>query len=95
MTAVTYERLAELPVVIEEYALDGLSRHVSSGFRRFTTVFGLAGAGQRGVGKEARPRSENSRNPAYEAAATIGERPAPAQPSTQIPQRIRHEDRSV
>ena len=85
MTAVTYERLAELPVVIEEYALDGLSRRVSSGFRRFTTVFGLAGAGHRGVGEDAQPGSANSRNPAYEAAATIGERPAPARLSTQIP----------
>ena len=52
MSAVTYERLAELPVLIEEYALDGLSRRVSSGFRRFTTVFGLAGAGHRGVGED-------------------------------------------
>ena len=52
MSAVTYERIAELPVVIEDYALELLSRRVSSGFRRFTTVFGLAGAGHRGVGED-------------------------------------------
>ena len=52
MTAVTYELVAELPVVIEEYTLDVLSRRVSSGFRRFTTVFALAGGGHRGVGED-------------------------------------------
>ena len=52
MTAVTYEQVAELPGVIEEYPLDVLSRRVSSGCRRFTTVFGLAGGGHRGVGED-------------------------------------------
>ena len=51
-TAVTYKQVAELPVVIEEYALDVLSRCVSSGFRWFTTVFALAGGGHRGVGED-------------------------------------------
>ena len=48
----TYERLADLPVVIDGYALDGLSRRVSTGFRRFTTVFRLAGGGHDGVGED-------------------------------------------
>jgi L-alanine-DL-glutamate epimerase-like enolase superfamily enzyme len=48
----TFSRLAELPLVIDGYALDGLSRRVSSGFRRFTTVFRLAGAGYEGVGED-------------------------------------------
>ena len=48
----TYAQLAELPVVIDGYALEVLSRRVSSGFRRFTTVFRLAGAGDEGVGED-------------------------------------------
>ena len=48
----TYERIADLPVVIDGYTLDLLSRRVSSGFRRFTTVFALAGAGHHGVGED-------------------------------------------
>ena len=47
-----YARLAELPVVIDGYALEVLSRRVSSGFRRFTTVLRLAGAGHEGVGED-------------------------------------------
>lgn len=52
LSPTTYERLADLPVVIDGYALDGLSRRVSTGFRRFTTVFRLAGGGQEGVGED-------------------------------------------
>ena len=48
----TYERIADLPVVIDGYTLDLLSRRVSTGFRRFTTVFALAGAGHHGVGED-------------------------------------------
>ena len=48
----TYAQLAELPVVINGYTLDTLSRRVSSGFRRFTTVFSLAGDGQVGHGED-------------------------------------------
>jgi L-alanine-DL-glutamate epimerase-like enolase superfamily enzyme len=48
----TYERIADLPVVIDGYALELLSRRVSTGFRRFTTVFALVGAGHRGVGED-------------------------------------------
>ena len=48
----TYERIADLPVVIDGYTLELLSRRVSTGFRRFTTVFALAGAGHHGVGED-------------------------------------------
>lgn len=48
----TYDLLADLPLVIDGYALEGLSRRVSSGFRRFTTVFRLSGAGHDGVGED-------------------------------------------
>ena len=48
----TYAQLAELPVMIDGYTLDTLSRRVSSGFRRFTTVFSLAGDGQVGRGED-------------------------------------------
>ena len=48
----TYARVAELPVVIDGYTLEPLSRRVSSGFRRFTTVFALTGSGHRGVGED-------------------------------------------
>ncbi len=48
----TYTRLAGLPLVIDGYSLEGLSRRVSSGFRRFTTVFRLSGEGEEGVGED-------------------------------------------
>ncbi|HUB37130.1 MAG TPA: hypothetical protein VL972_09925 [Solirubrobacteraceae bacterium] len=48
----TWERLAELPVEIEEYALEGLVRQVSSGFERKSTVIGLRGAGLEGRGED-------------------------------------------
>ena len=58
----TYEQLADLPLHIDGYALDGLSRRVSSGFRRFTTVFRVAGAGHEGLGEDV----------TYEAAEQLG-----------------------
>ena len=48
----TYERVAGLPLEIEEYALEGLSRTVSSGFERLTTVIRLRGGGEEGVGED-------------------------------------------
>jgi DNA-binding transcriptional ArsR family regulator/L-alanine-DL-glutamate epimerase-like enolase superfamily enzyme len=48
----TYAHLAELPLVIDGYALDGLSRRVSTGFRRFTTVFRLSVDGHEGLGED-------------------------------------------
>jgi hypothetical protein len=48
----TWERLAQLPVKIEEYALEGLVQEVSSEFERKSTVIGLRGAGLEGRGED-------------------------------------------
>jgi hypothetical protein len=48
----TYERVAELPVTVEGYTLEGISRQVSSGFERLTTVIRLSGAGDDGIGED-------------------------------------------
>jgi L-alanine-DL-glutamate epimerase-like enolase superfamily enzyme len=47
-----WERLAELPVEIEDYALQGLRAEVSSDFERKSTVIQLRGAGEQGVGED-------------------------------------------
>lgn len=48
----TWDLLAELPLVVESYVLEGLARDVSSGFRRQTTVIRLRGGGEEGVGED-------------------------------------------
>ena len=48
----TYERVADLPLKIDDYALEGLSATVSSGFERLTTVIRLRGAGEAGAGED-------------------------------------------
>jgi hypothetical protein len=48
----SYERVASLPVVVEGYALDQLTRTVSSGFERVTTVVQLRGRGEEGLGED-------------------------------------------
>ncbi len=48
----TYERVADLPLKIEGYALEGLIRTVSSGFERMTTVIRLRGGSEEGVGED-------------------------------------------
>jgi hypothetical protein len=48
----TYERVADLPLTIDDYALEGLSKTVSSGFERETTVIRLRGGGEEGVGED-------------------------------------------
>jgi hypothetical protein len=48
----TYEHVADLPLTIEGYSLEGLSRTVSSGFERLTTVIRLHGGGEEGVGED-------------------------------------------
>ena len=47
-----YDRIIDLPLKIEGYELDGLSRTVSSGFERLTTVIRLQGAGEEGAGED-------------------------------------------
>src|SRR3954463_12748232 len=46
-----YDRVADLPLKIEGYALRELSRTVSSGFERVSTIYELFGAGATGGGE--------------------------------------------
>ena len=48
----TFDRLADLPVEIDGYTLEGLRAQVSSGFERLTTVVHLHGGGAEGVGED-------------------------------------------
>jgi hypothetical protein len=47
-----FDAVADLPLVVEEYALDRLQRDVSSSFTRVSTVVRLFGAGTEGVGED-------------------------------------------
>jgi hypothetical protein len=57
----TYERVASLPLTVDGYALDGITRTVSSGFERVTTVIRLQGAGAEGVGEDVTYSSDAQR----------------------------------
>jgi hypothetical protein len=46
------KRLADLPLHVEGYALQGLTRDVSSAFTRVSTVIRMHGAGEEGVGED-------------------------------------------
>jgi L-alanine-DL-glutamate epimerase-like enolase superfamily enzyme len=48
----TWELIAELPVQIEDYALDPLQAQVSSEFTRKSTVIRMLGDGEQGVGED-------------------------------------------
>ena len=48
----TYDVVAELPLEIESYTLEGLQRDVSSDFTRRTTIVSLHGRGETGVGED-------------------------------------------
>ena len=48
----TYDRIAELPIEIDGYALEGLERDVSSEFTRLSTVVRMHGAGEEGAGED-------------------------------------------
>lgn len=48
----TFDRLADLPLVVDGYALEGLRAEVSSGFERLSTVVHLYGEDQEGVGED-------------------------------------------
>jgi hypothetical protein len=48
----SFAKVAELPLSVEEYALEGLEEKVSSGFTRRTTVVRLFGAGEEGIGED-------------------------------------------
>jgi L-alanine-DL-glutamate epimerase-like enolase superfamily enzyme len=48
----TYDQVADLPLNLDGYALEGLERDVSSGFTRASTVIRLQGGGEEGVGED-------------------------------------------
>src|SRR5919107_1985472 len=47
-----FDRLADLPIAIEGYELEGLERDVSSAFTRLSTVIHLHGGGHEGLGED-------------------------------------------
>ena len=57
----TYERVADLPLTIDDYALEGLTRTVSSGFERVTTVIRLRGGGEEGLGEDVTYEADDQR----------------------------------
>jgi hypothetical protein len=64
----TYERIADLPVTIEGYSLEGRERRISAEFERVTTTFHLHGAGEEGLGEDvtydpAAQREQRARGP--------------------------------
>jgi L-alanine-DL-glutamate epimerase-like enolase superfamily enzyme len=48
----TFDAIADLPIRIDDYALEGLARDVSSDFTRYSTVIRLRGTGAEGVGED-------------------------------------------
>ena len=48
----TFDRLANLPVTVEGYSLEGLRANVSSGFERLTTLVRMHGDGAQGIGED-------------------------------------------
>jgi L-alanine-DL-glutamate epimerase-like enolase superfamily enzyme len=48
----TFDRLADLPVQIDGYSLEGLEANVSSDFTRLTTLIRMQGGGEEGVGED-------------------------------------------
>jgi L-alanine-DL-glutamate epimerase-like enolase superfamily enzyme len=47
-----FDKLADLPIEVERYGLEGLERDVSSDFTRLSTVIHLHGKGEEGVGED-------------------------------------------
>ena len=48
----TFDLLADLPLEVDGYTLEGLKQNVSSGFERLSTVVHLHGAGHEGLGED-------------------------------------------
>jgi L-alanine-DL-glutamate epimerase-like enolase superfamily enzyme len=48
----TFDRLADLPIQIDGYELEGLEADVSSDFTRLTTLVRMRGGGEEGVGED-------------------------------------------
>jgi L-alanine-DL-glutamate epimerase-like enolase superfamily enzyme len=65
----TYGLLADLPLTVEAYALEGLVRDVSSGFTRTSTVIALRGGGHEGRGEDVVYDAEDHH--AFQAAGAV------------------------
>ena len=52
VTAATYARIAELPLVVEEVTSERVSALVSNGMERVTTLVRLSGGGHEGLGED-------------------------------------------
>ncbi|HEX4563701.1 MAG TPA: hypothetical protein VH115_04530, partial [Solirubrobacteraceae bacterium] len=48
----TYAQLAELPLAIDSYELEGLELEISRQFERKSTVIRMLGAGDEGLGED-------------------------------------------
>jgi L-alanine-DL-glutamate epimerase-like enolase superfamily enzyme len=57
----TFERIAELPLSIDGYTLEGRERRISPEFERVTTTFHLRGAGEEGLGEDVTYSPEDQR----------------------------------
>ena len=53
-----YDRVRDLPLVVDGYTLEGLVRDISSGFTRKCTLIHLAGAGDTGAGEDVTYQAE-------------------------------------
>jgi len=58
----TYDHVADLPLTVDAYTLEGLTRSVSSGFERVTTVIRLSGGGEEGAGEDVTYTAEDQRS---------------------------------
>jgi hypothetical protein len=65
----TFDRISGLPLVVEDYTLEGLRLAVSSGFERLTTVVHLRGGGAQGVGEDVVYQAEE--HVAFQAAGPV------------------------
>ena len=57
----TFERIAELPLTIDGYTLEGRERRISAEFERVTTTFHLQGDGEEGLGEDVTYSPEDQR----------------------------------
>jgi hypothetical protein len=70
-----YDALAELPLRIDSYALEGRARRISPEFQRLTTIVHLQGAGEEGLGEdvtygEAEQRAQQEAGPVLPLAGS-------------------------
>jgi hypothetical protein len=63
-----YERVADLPLTIESYELEGLEQSISPEFTRRTTVIHLRGGGHEGIGED--PTYSPDDQEAFQSQAT-------------------------